>query len=83
MQANTIISIHEDEGVRAALVVTVGPKWVTLLWADSAGMKLRKLKNGRIRYKTLDYPLAKAKRHFRRMCKTFGATKSAKRALKG
>ncbi len=83
MQANTIIQLRADEGVRTALVVTVGPKWATLLWADSAGMKLRKLKVGAVRYTELDYPLARAKRHFRRMCRNFGATKSAKRALRG
>lgn len=83
MQTNDIIRVHEDEGVRTALVVTVGPKWATLIWPDSAGIKLRKLRVADVRYTVLDYPLAKAKRHFRRMCRNFGATQSAKRALRG
>ena len=85
MQPNTIIRVHEDEGVRTALVVTVGPKFVSLIWPDSAGMKIRKLPNDRrLRYDVLeDYPVRKAKRAMRAMCKRFGVTKSARLALRG
>ena len=82
MEANTIISLHEDEGYRTALVVAVGPKFTQLIWADSSGMKINKLPTTTLKFTTMDYPLAKAKKAMRLMGKRFGITKSAKRALR-
>lgn len=83
METNTIIQIHEDEGIRTSLVVGVGPKFVAVIWADSSGIKIRKLPNDRtLKYKELDYPANRAKVMLRRMGKNFGITKSARRALR-
>jgi hypothetical protein len=82
MEANTIITLHEDEGYRTALVVAVGPKFTQLIWADSSGMKIHKLPTETIKAVVLEYPLAKAKKSMRRSGHLFGITKSAKRALR-
>jgi hypothetical protein len=84
MQANQIIRLHQDEGVRTALVVKVTPQYVRLIWPDSAGMKIRKLRNDRyLRYDVLEYSVRECKRRMRKMCKAFGSTKTARAALRG
>jgi len=82
MEANTIINVHEDEGYRVALVVAVGPKFVQMIWADSSGMKIHKLPTSTLKFTTMEYPLAKAKKAMRLMGTRFGITKSARRALR-
>jgi hypothetical protein len=83
VKADTIIQVHEDEGYRTALVTSIGPKFISLIWADSAGIKIRKILTNEIRARELDYPTKKAKVAFRKMGRDFGITKSAKRALRG
>lgn len=82
METDTIIRVHEDEGIRTALVTTIGPKFAHMIWADSSGMKLHKIRLAGIRYEVLDYPVKRAKVMFRKMGKNFGITKSARRALR-
>ena len=79
---DTVIRIHEDEGYRTGLVVAVGPKYLQVIWPDSSGMKIRKIKISTARYLVIDYPVAKCKRILRKCGASFGITKSARRALK-
>lgn len=80
-----VISIHEDEGVRTALVVAEGPKFLAVIWPDSAGMRIRKIrKSPGLRITELpDYPVARAKKIMRKCGRNFGITKGAKKALRG
>lgn len=80
-----VVRVHEDEGVRTGLLVTEGPKYVSVIWPDSAGIKIRKLPKSRnLRITEMpDYPVRKAKVHLRRCGRNFGITKTAKRALMG
>lgn len=84
MEANTLHQVHTDDGYRCALVVTVGPKFTGLIWIDdrSPGVRINKIRNTEITSKALDYPLAKAKRLFRKSGRTLGITKAARRALR-
>ncbi len=84
LNVNDIVNIHTDEGVRAAIVVLVARKYTHMIWADDSrpGVQIRKILNEEIRADVIDYSLAKAKKSFRRMGRTFGITKSAKRALR-
>ena len=84
LQANDVIKIHTDEGVRAAIVVLVAKKYTHLIWAEDSrpGVQIRKVPHNEIRAEVIDYSLSKAKKSFRRMGRTFGITKSAKRALR-
>lgn len=84
MKENTMIQVHEDTGIYVALVAIVGRKWVQLIRADAAGIKLTRRPKSDARYWVeIDYPVARAKRHFRKMGKAVGITKSARRALRG
>ena len=78
---DSVITLHEDEGYRTGLVVSVGPKYMQVIWPDSSGMKIRKIDVRIARYTVIDYPVAKCKRILRRCGKSFGITKSARRAL--
>ena len=79
---NAVITVHDDDGIRTGLVTAVGPKFISVVWPDSSGIRIRKI--GRdARYRVLDgYNLNKAKRHLRRCGRNFGITKAAKTALK-
>jgi hypothetical protein len=78
---DSVITIHEDEGYKTALVVGVGPKFIRVIYPDSAGIKIRKLKTDS-NYVVIDYPTNRAKRKLKACGKSFGITKSAKQALK-
>ena len=75
-----IIQIHVDGGIRVGLVVSVGRKYLGVVWPDSSGMRINKIPVGP-RYKELEYPLAKAKQTLRQCGRNFGITKSCRRAL--
>lgn len=78
-----VIQIHEDEGIRTGVLVAEGPKFISVIWPDSGGMRIRKIEKARgTRFTVLDYPLAKAKKTLRKCGKKFGITKGAKKALK-
>lgn len=79
-----VIKIHEDEGIRCGLQVSEGPKFISVIWIDSAGMRIRKLAKERsLRIVELvDYPIARAKKILRGCGNKFGITKAAKRALR-
>jgi hypothetical protein len=79
---NTVIQVHEDEGVRTGLVVTVGPKWLGVIWPDSSGMAINKVDRKAGRFHELDYPVKKARRKLRKMAACFGITKAARRLLR-
>lgn len=80
-----VIRVHEPEGVRTGLVVADGPRYLSVIWPDAAGMKIRKLKKDRaLRVHELeDYPPARARKLMRGMCKRFGYSKAARKALRG
>ncbi len=85
MEANTLHSVHLDDGVRSALVVAVGPKFTSLIWIDdrNPGVRINKILNAEIRATEIaGYPIAKAKKLFRKSGRSLGITKSAKRALR-
>ena len=84
LQVNDVIQIHTDEGIRAAIVVLVAKKYTHLVWAEDTrpGVQIHKIPHAEIRAQVIVYPLAKAKKSFRRMGRTFGITKSAKIALR-
>ncbi len=83
MQSNDIATVHTDDGYRTGLVVTVGPKWVSMIWPDAAGIRIRKMERSSKFEVLVGYNLNRAKRHLRRCGRNFGITKSAKRALRG
>jgi hypothetical protein len=56
---------HTDDGVRHVLVVQEGPKWLTILaMGDSSFTKVPAIE-GRHMKDMPDYPLERAKKHFR------------------
>jgi hypothetical protein len=85
IEANTVHSVHLDDGVRSAFIVAVGPKFTSMIWIDdrNPGVRINKLLNTEIRAIELaGYPIAKAKKLFRKSGRSLGITKSAKRALR-
>lgn len=81
MDKNTVIQIHLDDGIRTGLVVAVGPKWLSVIWPHSGGMKIRKVRQSTARYSVLDYPVKRARKMLRDCGKLFGITKAAQRVL--
>jgi hypothetical protein len=90
-EANPLIKFHTDDGsVRCALIVKVGLKYTSLVWADdrTPGLRVNKVPHDHLRnappllYKGKPYPLTRAKKLLRKMGRTFGITKSAKIALR-
>ncbi len=79
---NKVVQVHEDEGVRTGLVVTVGPKWLGVIWPDSSGMTIHKVDRKAGRFHELDYPVKKARRKLRKCAANFGITKAGRRALR-
>ena len=79
-----VVRVHEDEGYRTGILVTEGPAWVHILWLDDSGVKINKVANDRhLKVSELvGYPIARAKKLLRRCGRTFGITKSAKKALR-
>lgn len=82
-EKDNVITIHLDDGFRTGLVVAVGPKWLSVIWPDSSGMKIRKVKKTTARYRVIDYPANRARKIMRKCGISFGITKSARRALAG
>lgn len=85
MEANTVHSVHLDDGVRSAFIVAVGPKFTSMIWIDdrNPGVRINKILNTEIRATAMPgYPIAKAKKLFRKSGRSLGITKSAKRALR-
>ena len=80
---NTVITIHLDDGVRTGLVVAVGPKWLSVVWPDSSGMRIEKVKKSTARFIVIEYPAKRARKMLRKCGLSFGITKSARRALAG
>lgn len=79
---NTVVTVHEDEGVRTGLVVTVGPKWLGVIWPDSSGMTINKVDRKAGHYHEIDYPIKKARRRLRQCATNFGITKAGRLALR-
>lgn len=78
---DSVIRLHEDEGYRTGLVVSVGHKYIGVIYPDSKGMKIRKIKLDS-KYSVIDYPTNKAKKMLRKCGRNFGITKGAKVALR-
>lgn len=85
LAVDQVVRIHLDIGFRSAIVVAIAKKYTHLIWIDDTkpGVKIHKIPHDQIRAKAMDYSLAKAKKSFRRMGRTFGITKDAKIALRG
>lgn len=85
-----LIRLRTDEGVRSAIVVKTGPRLAHVIWADDRkpGVRVNKIPKEFLRgatpleYKGKPYPLNRAKRLFRKMGKSLGITKSAKKELR-
>jgi hypothetical protein len=88
-----VATVHLDEGYRTGLVVGEGPKYMSIIWPDSAGIGVTKLAwvehrinpSRDVTLKTHDMPaisVPKAKKILRRMGKHCGITKAAKNALR-
>jgi hypothetical protein len=75
-----VITLHEDEGYKTAIVAVVGRKYIGVIYPDSAGIRIRKITHD-AKYVVTDYPAKKAKRLLRACGKKFGITKGAKKAL--
>jgi hypothetical protein len=85
MVANTLHSVHLDDGYRSALIVAVGPKFTSMIWIDDRcpGVRINKIRNTEIRaIEIAGYSIARAKKLFRKSGRSLGITKSARRALR-
>ena len=82
MKANDVATVHTDEGYRTGLITTVGPKWVSMVWPDSTGIRINKVPNDYPVTVIEGYNLNRAKRALRRCGRNFGITKAAKEALR-
>jgi hypothetical protein len=79
---DSVISLHEDEGYRTGIVVSVGPKFIGVIYPDSSGIRIRKIKKDAANITVMDYPVNRAKKMLRKCGKNFGITKGAKTALR-
>jgi len=84
LTVGNIIKIRTENCVRTALIVAITTKYMSAVWANDKkpGVRIHKIPHNEVRADIIDYPLAKAKKAFRKMGRTFGITKSAKRALR-
>ena len=70
-------------GTYTVLLAKVGRKFIHVIFMDSGGIKLQRMKIGELSYMTdTDYPLKRAVRKFRSAGRRFGITKSATTVLK-
>jgi hypothetical protein len=85
-----LLSIRTDDGVRSAIVIKTGPTFAHVIWADdrTPGVRINKIPKIWMRYATpleykgKPYPLSRAKRLFRKMGRSLGITKAAKKELR-
>jgi hypothetical protein len=71
-------------GVRPALVITEGRKFITMIWMDAAGIRLHKVPNSEARYmEPSPIQPTKFKRALLSAGRAFGITKGARAALRG
>ena len=85
-----VITLRTEEGYRSAILLTTGPKYAQVVWADDRkpGVRVNKIPKHWLRYSApllrngKPYNISRAKRMFRKMGRTLGITKSAKKALK-
>ena len=59
---DSIITTHNEDGVRTGLVVSDGPKFLGVIWPDSSGVRVNKVEKRTARITVLDYNLNKASR---------------------
>lgn len=78
---DSVITLHEDEGYRTGVVVAVGHKYISVIYPDSSGMRIKKIPVDS-KYEVINYPTKKAKAKLRKCGKAFGITKGAKKALR-
>ena len=87
MDTPLVVSWHTDYGYQSAIVFDVGSNYIHLMPLENRPLRTRKLPiNDRrylkpLSYKGKQYPVARAKRHFKKHADTFGITKSAKKVL--
>lgn len=79
---DSVITTHNEDGIRTGLVVSEGPKYLGVIWPDSSGLRINKIAKRTARFTVLTYNLNRAKKHLRRCGRTFGITKAAKAALR-
>lgn len=73
----------EVGGYVVALKVKEGPKFITVIPMDSAGIRLVKIPVKEAAITPIEYSLKKAKKIFRAAAKKFGVTTGAKPYLRG
>ena len=68
-----VIRYHTTEGVTSALRVKRGSKYTQIIVMNSTGIRLHRVPNAEEKYMTPlpDYPIEKAKAHFRSAVKRF------------
>ena len=81
-----VVQVHTADGFKSGLLVTVGRKYLSIIFPDSAGIRIKRMplstQYRELQYRDKPYPVGRAKRLIKAMGKSFGITKSAKRILK-
>jgi hypothetical protein len=78
------VTYRSTTGVRPALVVRTGYKFISLIWMDSAGIRIHRLPKDELRYMSASrIAVTKFKRALRSAGRAFGITKGAAAALRG
>lgn len=79
-----VMRYKTDKGVRVALLVSEGRKWLKVIIMDSAGIKISRKPLPEKHYMDeMTNSVRKVKKQFRMAGRAFGITKSAKQALRG
>lgn len=67
-----VIRYRTEDGTFTALRVSTGRKYTQLIMMDSSGIRIKRVPNSDEKYmKVIDYPIEKAKAHFRDATKRF------------
>ena len=78
----SVVKVRIDGSERTATEAMHGNKFVHLLLPEGEGLVARKVPLRGYKPRVLDYPPERAKRHYRRIARTRGATKQAKALLR-
>jgi len=82
MSEQEVVRYFTDRGIRTA-IVSEGRKKLSVVLIDSPVRRTFVDKSERRYMTSMDYPLAKAKRIYRRAGKRLGMNKTARKLLKG
>ena len=84
-----VVAYHSELGHTSALVLERGRKWIKIIPIESHAVRIRKVPLTEEKFmspatfKGQPYPLPRAVKIFKRHGRTFGITKTAKKALSG